>query len=190
MWSLPVNKLFMVGSKTKQKLNSRGVYTIGELAKLDINYIKGWLNKPGLLVWNYANGRDNTTVRTNIPLIKSLSNSTTTPNDIDNEREAYLVLLGISEMLGMRIRSLNMFGSVISISIKDNNFMSFSIQKTIYLPTNCTNSIYHHSKDLFNKLWNKSSLRQFSISIYSLISDELLQLSLFQKHNQKKRDSR
>lgn len=86
MWPLPVNKLFMVGSKTKQKLNSRGVYTIGELAKLDINYIKGWLNKPGLLVWNYANGRDNTTVRTNTPLIKSLSNSTTTPNNIDNER--------------------------------------------------------------------------------------------------------
>lgn len=89
-------------------------------------------------------------------------------------------------MLGMRIRSLNMFGSVMSISIKDNNFMSFSMQKTIYLPTNCTNSIYHHSKDLFNKLWNKSPLRQFSISISSLIPDELLQLSLFQKHNQKK----
>lgn len=138
MWPLAVEKLFMVGSKTKFKLNGRGIYTIGELVKLDKEYIYNWLKKPGLLIWEYANGIENSPVRTTEPLIKSLSNSTTTPREIGNRVEANLVLLGISEMLGMRIRALNIYGSVIAVPIKDNNFISYRKQKSLYIPTNST----------------------------------------------------
>ena len=47
MWPLPVEELFMVGSRTKTKLNNRGIFTIGELANLDKDYIYSWLKKPG-----------------------------------------------------------------------------------------------------------------------------------------------
>lgn len=186
MWPLPVNKLFMVGRKTKEKLNGRGIFTIGEIAALDREYIHNWLNKPGLLIWQYANGRDDSVVRTSSPLIKSLSNSTTTAKDIDNRVEAYLVLLGISEMLGMRIRALEMYGCTIAVSLRDNNFVGYSMQRTLYVPTNLTDKIYNESKGIFNSLWNGVPLRQFSISISNLISDELLQLSLLETHSIKK----
>lgn len=186
MWPLEVGNLFMVGSRTKAKLNSRGIYTIGELAKLDREYIYNWLKKPGLTIWEYANGVENSVVRTREPLIKSLSNSTTTPKDINSRVEARLVLLGISEMLGMRIRALSMYGSVIAVSIKDNNFTTYRKQRTLYIPTNSTDKIYDQSKDIFNSIWNEVPLRQFSISISDLISDELLQLSMLENHNAKK----
>lgn len=186
MWPLPVRDLFMVGRRTEEKLNSRGIFTIAELANLDRDYVLSWLKKPGLLIWDYANGIDDSIVRITSPLIKSLSNSTTTPKDIDNRVEAYLVLLGISEMLGMRIRGLNMYGGVISISIRDNNFYGYSRQTTLYMPTNCTDIIYNVSKDLFGTLWKGTPLRQFSICISDLIPDNLLQLSMLENHNEKK----
>ena len=43
MWPLPVEELFMVGSRTKVKLNKRGIFTIGDLANLDRDYIYSWL---------------------------------------------------------------------------------------------------------------------------------------------------
>lgn len=178
MCPLPVEKLFMVGSKTKSKLNGRGIYTIGELARLDKEYIYNWLKKSGLLIWEYANGIENSPVRTTEPLIKSLSNSTATPRDIGNRVEANLVLLGISEMLGMKIRALNMYGPVVSVVIKDNNFIIYRKQKSLYIPTNLTDKIYDESKDLFNSVWKEVSLRQFSISISGLDIDILLVLVL------------
>lgn len=185
MWPLPVEDLFFVGSKTREKLNSRGIFTIGDLANLDRDFISNWLKKPGILIWEYANGIDDSEIRSNSPIIKGLSNSTTTPKDIDNRDKAYLVLLGISEMLGMRIRSLNMYGRVLAISLKDNNFFKYSRQTTLYVATNCTDTIYDVSKDLFDSLWTGVPLRQFSISISSLVPDNLLQLSLLESINEK-----
>lgn len=185
MWPLPVEDLFYVGSRTREKLNSRGIFTIGELANVDREYIKNWLKKPGVLVWEYANGIDDSEIRTSSPIIKGLSNSTTTPRDIDNKNDAYLVLLGISEMLGMRIRSLKMCGRVIAITFKDNNFFKKSRQRSLYLPTNCTATIYNVSKVIFDSLWSGEPLRQFSISITGLISDSLLQLSFLDNLNEK-----
>lgn len=129
MWPLPVNELFMVGSRTKKKLNGRGIFTIGELAKLDREYVHSWLKKPGLLIWEYANGIENSPVR-NIPLpVKSVGNSTTTSYDVDNRKESYMFLLALSEMVGMRIRDLEQSGRVISISLKSHQFHSYSHQK-------------------------------------------------------------
>lgn len=186
MWPLDVGELFMVGRRTKEKLNGRGIFTIGELAKLDKDYIYNWLKKPGILIWQYANGIDTSLVRVDEPLIKSLSNSTTTPRDIDKKLEAELVLLGISEMLGMRIRALNMCGGVISVSLRDNRFIGYSMQRTLYIPTNCTDEIYNEAKDIFSNLWNKQPLRQFSICISQLMTSDLLQLSLLANPNHKK----
>ena len=118
MWPLPVEDLFMVGSRTKTKLNDRSIYTIGELAKLDREYIYSWLKKPGLLIWEYANGIENSDVRNVSVPVKSVGNSTTTAFDVETSAEAHKVLLAISEMVGMRIRDLDSCGSVVSVGLK------------------------------------------------------------------------
>ncbi len=146
MWPLPVDELFMVGPRTKAKLNKRGIFTIGELAKLDREYIYSWLKKPGLVVWEYANGIENSPVR-NTPLpIKSIGNSTTTSYDVDNRRESHMFLLALSEMVGMRVRNLEQCGRVISVSLKNDKFYSYSHQRKLSIATNSTNVIYRTAK--------------------------------------------
>lgn len=185
MWPLPVDDLFMVGSKTKAKLNSRGIYTIGDLAKTDREYIYSWLKKPGLTIWNYANGIENSAVR-NTPLpVKSVGNSTTMHFDVDNRKEAYLVLLGISEKVGMRIRDIGQNASVISVSVKNHSFYSYSHQRKLDIPTSSTNTIYKVSKRLFDEIWDGEALRQLSISLSELSSNDFFQLSLMENYNEK-----
>lgn len=185
MWPLPVGQLFMVGSRTKAKLNGRGIFTIGELAILDKNYIYSWLKKPGLLIWEYANGIENSTVRnTSIP-VKSVGNSTTTSFDVDNRREAHMVLLAISEMIGMRVRDIEQNGSVISVSLKNGDFYSYSHQRKLDIPTASTNLIYRTAKNLFNEMWKGEPLRHFSINLSELSSNDFFQLSIMENYNKK-----
>lgn len=185
LWPLPVRKLFMVGTRTEEKLKSRGIFTIGQLAGADKDYIRSWLKKPGLTLLDYANGRAQTKVRLVDDPIKSISNSTTTSFNVDSRREAYLFLLAISEMIGLRIRDKKMCARVISVSIKEDNFYSYRAQKKIQVPTNSTNTIYNISKELFNSMYQGKPLRRFSISVSDLVSDELFQLSLLEDFNEK-----
>ena len=185
MWPLPVGDLFMVGSKTKAKLNGRGIFTIGELATLDREYIYSWLKKPGLLIWEYANGIENSTVRNNPIPVKSVGNSTTTSFDVDNRHEAHMILLAISEMIGMRVRDIEQNGSVISVSITNGDFYSYSHQRKLDIPTSSTNLIYKTAKKLFNEMWKGESLRRFSINISELSSNDFFQLSILENYNKK-----
>lgn len=185
MWPLPISKLFMIGPRTKKKLNKRGIFTIGELAKLDKDYIYAWLKKPGILIWEYANGMENSHVRNGSLPIKSIGNSTTTAYDVDNKRESHMFLLALSEMVGMRIRNLEQCGKVISVSLKNNQFYSYSHQRKLNLPTDSTNVIYKTVKQLFDEMWQGEPIRRFSISISELYSNDFQQLSLLEDYSEK-----
>ncbi|MDD2447705.1 MAG: DNA polymerase IV [Tissierellia bacterium] len=185
MWKLPVEDLFMVGSRTKSKLNSRGIFTIGELAKLDRDYIYSWLKKPGLLIWDYANGIENSDVKRQAAPIKSVGNSTTTAFDVETSTEAYKVLLALCEMVGMRIRNLNSCGSVISVGLKNSHFIYCSHQRKLDIPTSSTNTIYKNVKILFDEIWTNEPLRHLSVSISDISSDDFSQLSLLETYDKR-----
>lgn len=185
MWPLPVDELFMVGPRTKAKLNKRGIFTIGELAKLDREYIYSWLKKPGLVVWEYANGIENSPVRNTSLPIKSIGNSTTTSYDVDNRRESHMFLLALSEMVGMRVRNLEQCGRVISVSLKNDKFYSYSHQRKLSIATDSTNVIYRTAKKLFDEMWQGEPIRRFSVSISEFYSNEFQQLSLLEDYNEK-----
>lgn len=185
MWPLPVEDLFMVGSRTKSKLNGRGIFTIGDLARLDRDYIHSWLKKPGLLIWDYANGVENSEVKKGSVPIKSVGNSTTTSFDVDNRVEACKVLLAISEMIGMRARDLEMCGSVVSVGLKNDHFFHYSHQKKLDIPTFSTNTIYRTAKKLFDEMWTGEPLRHLSISLSNLSSNDFFQLSFMEKYSKK-----
>lgn len=188
IWPLPVQELFMVGSRTARKLNGRGIFTIGQLACLDRDYIYSWLKKPGILIWEYANGIEDSPVRGGATPIKSVGNSTTLPFDVETKEEAHRVLLAISEMIGRRTRDLKMCGWVVSVSIKNHLFYSCSHQKKLATPTDSTDRIYTTASILFDQLWKGEPLRHLSISLSQLESSEFFQLSMLEPFDKKNRD--
>jgi len=180
MWPLPVGDLFMVGRATEPKLHRMGIYTIGDLARADRHLVEFQLKKHGAMVWHFANGIDDsgfwTTKRDDI---KGIGNSTTTPKDVESAEIAYMYLLAISEMVGMRLREKNRTCGLISVSLRTSEFHNVSHQRQLSFQTCSTQMIYEISKQLFDTLWKGDAIRHIGIRLSDLHLDNSRQTSFF-----------
>jgi len=179
LWVLPVEDLFMVGRRTKLKLNKWGIYTIGDLANADYKLISSMLKSHGRLIYSYAWGRDKSVFKTLVP-IKSVGNSSTLKFDVDDKETAHSILLSLIEMTAWRLREANMACKVISVSIKDKDFGYLAKQKKLLYFTDCTRDIYINIFSLFDELWDKKPIRQLGVSVSDLEFSNIKQMNIFQ----------
>lgn len=187
LWPLPVEELFMVGMRTRPKLNKIGIYTIGDLANSDFNLISMKLKSHGRLIYDYAWGRDNSPLNRQeyIPF-KSVGNGKTIHFDVDDRETAYRILLSLVETTTKRLRDAGMQCTVIAVSLRDTELHSSRHQRKLLYSTNCTNDVYEVTKDLFDELWDGRSIRQFNVRLAELISDQVTQLTIFDKEDREK----
>lgn len=187
LWPLPVEELFMVGYKTKPKLNKIGIYTIGDLANSDYNLISTTLKSHGRLIYNYAWGIDESNVNyTNSIPFKSVGNGSTIHFDVDDIETANKILLSLVETTSKRLRNSNCKCSVIAIGLKTSDFKYFSHQRKLLTCTNLTNEIYDVAKDLLYEMWDKTPIRQFNVRLSEIGLSNINQLSIFDIKNKEK----
>jgi len=179
MWPLPVSELFMVGRASSAKFQAMGIKTIGDLAKSDVFLLEHKFGKYGRMIWEYANGIDDSVVQTEESEAKDLSNETTVEFDITDRETARLYLLALSETVGMRLRKAGLYAGVIAVNLKNNNFESYSCRKKIDNPTQDTNVIFETATHLFDKAWRKDPLRLIGVATSVLVKDPVEQLSMF-----------
>lgn len=188
MWPLPIEELFMVGRATSRKLLSRNIKTIGELAHTDPRILRSIMKSHGLLIWNYSHGIENSPVRPGGRVeVKGMGNSTTMPFDVENRKEAYLVLLSLVETVSARLRHDQYFAQLVSVSFRTNEFLSYSHQRKFSHATDCTNEIWEIACELFDELWKSQPLRHMGVRVSELCQNDFLQLSLFEKNYEKDR---
>ena len=180
MWPLPIDDLFMLGRSSAAKLHEMGINTIGELANSDIDLLVKRFKSHGKMMWEYANGIDDSIVNYMERDIKSISNSTVLPYDYTNHSECLVVLRELSTDVGKRLRKKKMYASNVSIWIKYNNFKKVSKQITLDNSIHTDLDIYYYSTLLFDKLWDKDySIRGLCVGVGSLSNNDNKQLSLF-----------
>ena len=190
MWPLPIGELFMVGRATSQKLLSRGIRTIGELANYDLGLIKQFLKSQGVLIWNYANGIDYSPVRPGGDFaVKGMGNSTTIPFDVEDRYNAHLVLLSLSESVSARLRQAKVLAGLIAVSFRTTEFYNFSHQRKLYKPTDCTDEIWKITCQLFDEIWNKQPLRHMGLRVSELCQNDFQQVALFTRDYNKQRQT-
>ena len=154
MWPLPVRDLFFVGRASERKLQSMGIRTISDLAKMDVNVLKSMLKKHGEVIWNFANGRDVSVVEPEPPDNKGYGNSTTIAFDVTDVPTAKMVLLSLAETVGRRLRRDGVKIEVASVSIRFNDLSYASHQCVLGAPTNITKEIYGAACRLFDEMWD------------------------------------
>ena len=187
MWPLEVGELFMVGRATEKKLTNRGIKTIGDLAHADPERLQIFLKSHGLLVWNYANGRDLSEVHINRrPVVKGMGNSTTTAFDIVDRQKAHLLLLSLTETVTARLRSGGYCCRLVSISIRTNEFYHVSHQRKLYTATDSTKAIHQVTCELFDELWQGQPMRHMGVSVSELCGNDFIQGSLFEEKDTEK----
>ncbi|MDO5548505.1 MAG: DNA polymerase IV [Eubacteriales bacterium] len=180
---LPVNALLYVGRSTEKKLGQLGIHTIGQLAQMSCEFLRGKFGKTGELLWSYANGLDTSPVahQDERAPIKSIGNSTTTIRDITTPEEARLVFTVLAESVGTRLREQGLFCRTISISTRTVKLSRTEHQCTLSRPSNETRTILQTALALFTQgySWNHP-LRSLGIQLSGLTAaSDPLQLDLF-----------
>ena len=177
---LPVRDLFLVGAKTERKLQTLGIYTIGDLASADVRVLKKRLGKQGELLWHFANGRNADAVTPEPAENKGYGNATTTSHDVVTREEAYQVLLSLCETVATRLRKDGKCGSCVSIHLRTNEFRHFSHQCVLHGATNITSEIFEAACRLFDEAWDGiTPMRQLGVQITRLSGEPYQQFDFF-----------
>ncbi len=187
LWPLPVEELFMVGHKTKPKLNEIGIYTIGDLANSDYKLISNKFKSHGRLIYKYAWGIDDSNINwEQHTRFKSVGNGTTISFDVDDNETAYKILLSLVETVSRRLRQEKVKCNVVAVSLTSSDFMYSTHQRKLLSPTDSTYEIYHVAKELFEEMWNGLPIRKFNVRASDIIDNFITQLTIFDKKNKLK----
>ena len=191
MWPLPVSSLYMCGKSSVDTFRKLEILTIGDLAQADPQILSLHLKSHGKLLWNYANGYDDSIVETEHADAKGIGNSTTLSSDAMTAADCKKVLLGLADTVAGRLRDHNQSAGMVSVEIKYNTFQTVSHQTTLLTPVCAASLIYETACVLFDEIWNGTPVRLLGIRTSKLVSkDEPVQLSLFDYEEKKPKNEK
>ena len=180
VWPLPVNDLLMIGRKTSKKLNDMGIYTIGQLAKVDKHFLEQKFGKNGILLYEYANGIGNDDVKNyyHYEPPKSIGNSTTCYRDLTTNEEVMQVISNVSESVVERmIESGNIYAKTVKVWFKDNELKTYG--KQCKLSKSTFSEISKMAFKMFKEMYDwHTAIRAVGVSVCDFF-DGTKQMDLF-----------
>lgn len=188
IWNLPVGELFMLGKKTVPKLYNMGIQRIGDLAKFDEQILINKFGKYGKLIWEYANGIDNSEVHFEPEMPKSIGNSITLPTDIHCKEKIAEIVLALTEQVTFRLRRYDLLANVVSVQLRTKEFKDYSHQRKLSFSSNSTREIYNVAKEILDEMYNGEFIRLVGVRTDDLCDKNQKQLSLFDDTNSKKQE--
>lgn len=190
LWSItPLSKMWGIGKRMEKKLNYLNIYTIGDLAKYDVNKLKDKFGVMGEELWRHANGQDESRISDFKITCKeaSFSHSQVLFKDY-NETNIKLIIKEMVEVLTSRLRKHNKecmkigFGISYSKSIGGGFYHQLKLDR----PTDDTTEITDMCLLIFDKFYEFLPIRKVSISCNNLITKKGKQLSLFEEDKDQK----
>jgi len=185
LWPLPIEKLFRAGEKMSQHLRRRAIRTIGDLAQTDVNKIKKIWGIHGQVLWMNAHGVDHSPISlSSTNSQKAIGNGMTLPRDYSEKAEIKVVLLELCEEVCRRARMARVIAETISLSFSGASYeirTGFHRQQKMAEPTNMTMEVFHYACQLLETFWDQESIRRLHVSLSNLLSDQTIQLNLFQQ---------
>lgn len=99
VWPLDCSEMIYCGRATTAKLAKYCIYTIGDIAQTDPNFLKQLLGVNGLALWRYANGTDTSRVmhKDFVSPVKSVGHGITCIADLETEEEVWKVILSLCQ---------------------------------------------------------------------------------------------
>lgn len=189
VWKLPINALLYVGKKTEKKLNSLGIWTIGAIAKLDVEILKAKLGKWGEMLYAYANGLDNSPVLKygEGSEMKSVGNSVTYYRDLDNLEDIKALIYILAESVSYRMKKHAVGkAKTLHLMVIDNSLERFAKQVAFGVPTNLSNVIAKTAIKCFEDNFSSiNRVRGIGVSVCNFVQQEQLLIGSDQKECEK-----
>ncbi len=150
VWNLPVSYLLFVGPSCAKRLSDVGIKTIGDLAVCDDKFISSYMGKNGLLIRDFALGRDYSAVSPMgyEPEPKSLSNGMTFKANLVNDYDISFALTYLSMTVAERLRKHGLFCNNVAVTMRFPNQISVNRSRRLARPTCLYNEISSSAMEL------------------------------------------
>lgn len=183
LWPLPAVELFSVGSATAEKLRLFGIRTIGDLAVSDPMWLEKQFGKYGRMIYEYANGLENSPVAlsTERQKIKSVGNGITFKRNLIGEDDVRTALTALSDTVAGRLRKYRLKAGGVKVDIKDPELRVISRQKQLDMHTNIAEEISAAAFDILLRSWDmRRPIRLLTVTAINLFDeDDDEQISIF-----------
>ena len=189
MYPLPIGELYGIGKSTSAKLIELNIKTVGDLAKTNPEILKSKFKNQAEVIVKKAQGIDDSVVNTEADERKGISHSTTFAYNLRNLNTIYKCLQALVENVCVSLRREKKYASVVSVTIKDREFKTYSRQKKLINETDNTDEIFSEIKKLFNEAWDEEPIRLLGVGVSHLTVDKKRQLSLFEEEESVEKNS-
>ena len=175
IWPLPAGDLLYVGRATGKKLSTYGINTIGELANANPDFLKQLLGVNGVMLWRFANGKENSPVThtDSVCTIKSVGHGITCIADLENAEEVWRVMLELSQDIGHKLRLYKLAATGVQITVKDNTLNYKQYQAPLPTATQSPMEIALKARELFISRYSWSTaVRSVTVRAINLVPQE------------------
>ena len=144
----------------------------------------------GQVIWESANGIDYSPVNPfSLEGEKGIGHGMTLPRDYSTIVDIKVIIHELCDEVCRRARKANVVGKTVSVGARGAGFdfpTGFHRQETIFDSTNNTKDMYKAAFKLFKQNWDSTPIRQLSVGLSNLSSDNNVQLNLFEDVSRKR----
>jgi DNA polymerase-4 len=164
---LAVTKLWGVGPKTAERLETMGIHTIGDLAAQDELSMLQRFGQVGYEITRRARGMDKRPIVTEREA-KSISQEITFSKDTRDKRELEQVLRKLSRKVCERLQKSGLVARTIKIKLRWSDFTTLTRQVTLQTHTDDNKTLISAAEKLFNEHWQGRPLRLIGMGVSGL----------------------
>lgn len=182
---LPAIALWGVGPKTAAQLESKGMRTIGDIARQPEGDLVRWFGKHGYDLARHSKGIDDRPIVTSYEP-KSISQETTFVRDVRDAAILKRTLRAQADEVAKSLRREKIGGVTVKLKIRWSDFTTLTRQKTLTQPTDQANIIYELVEQLFNTVWKNQAVRLIGVGVSGL-GEMYKQLSLLDNNERERK---
>ncbi len=181
---LPISRLWGVGPQTAAALREYGVTTIGDLATVPVDILVRRLGSHGATLHDRALGFDQDPVGGGDPA-KSIGHEHTFDVDTSDTETLERTLLAMSEGVAGRLREAGLKAGTVTVKIRDSSFHTVTRRRTLAVPTDLTEPIWHTALELARPETRGIRVRLIGVTASNLHDPE--QMALFEESDGRRR---
>ncbi len=178
---LPVNRLWGVGPKTDAALAARGIVTVGDLAKCELDQLQSYVGRASARhLWGLAHNQDPRRVevgrrRRSIGAQRSFPRSAMCRDECDQ------ILLEVADRVSGRLRKSDQVGRTITLRLRFADMTNATRSHTLPEATQSRTVIVRTAQRLLAANWDAAverGLTKVGLAISGLHPDSAIQLAL------------
>jgi DNA polymerase-4 len=174
---LEVRKIPGVGKVMEKNLHDIGIHKVGDLAKLEEDFLEERFGKWGLALAGKSHGTDSggwfdgEIGEEGDP--KSISHEHTFNEDTADQQVLESTLARLSEMVGRRLREHQLHAHTIQLKLRTTDFTTITRAQSLSVDTQLDTDIFNTVRELFRRNWKHgSTIRLLGVHAGSLSRQE------------------